>query len=84
MEFLVYFALGFVQKSRVNHLDILDEKIKPITTWSPAFSRALDSFVGFTHWLLMVFSFLLIGCREYFGFGFKILNRKAIYVLCLL
>ena len=51
MEFLVYFALGFVQKSRVNHLDILDEKIKPITTWSPAFSRALDSLVGFTHWL---------------------------------
>ena len=70
MEFLVYFALGFVQKSRVN-------------SWSPAFSRALDSLVGFTHWLLMVFSFLLIGCREYFGFGFKMLNRKAIYVLCL-
>ena len=39
MEFLVYFALGFVQKSRVNHLDILDEKIKPIDLVARVFPR---------------------------------------------
>ena len=41
-----------------------DAKLKPITTWSPAFSRALCSLVGFiwsSHWLIHVFSFLLIG-----------------------
>ena len=41
-------------------------KLKPITTWSPAFSRALDSLVVYTfssHWLL-VFSFVLIGLGE--------------------
>ena len=42
-------------------------KLKPITTWSPAFSRALDSLVVYTfssHWLLEVFSFVLIGLGE--------------------
>ena len=41
-----------------------DARLKPITTWSPAFSRALCSLVGFiwsSHWLIHVFSFLLIG-----------------------
>ena len=47
-----------------------DAKPKQITTWSPAFSRALDSLVVFTpssHWLLMFFSFLLIRFCDYFG-----------------
>ena len=42
-----------------------DFKPKPITTWSPAFSRALGCLIVFTlssHWLWRVFSFLLIGC----------------------
>ena len=42
-------------------------KLKPITTWSPAFSRTLDSLVVYTfssHWLLEVFSFVLIGLGE--------------------
>ena len=46
-----------------------DAKLKP--TWSPAFSRALGSFVVSTlssHWLGKVFSFLPIGCCDYFGF----------------
>ena len=40
-----------------------DLKLKPITTWSPAFSRALGSLVGFilsSHWLLRALSFLLL------------------------
>ena len=52
-------------------------KLKPITSWSPAFSRALFSLFVFTlssHWLLIVFSFLLIGRCDYFGFGFTTLN----------
>ena len=41
-----------------------DAKFKPITTWSPAFSRALGIFLGFTfcsHWLLQR---CWIGCRK--------------------
>lgn len=45
-----------------------DAKLKPITTWSVEFSRALDILVGFilsSHWLFRVFSFLLIGhCND--------------------
>ena len=49
-----------------------------IPTMSPAFSRALGSLVGFTlssHWLLMVFSFLLIGRYDVLGYSSTILNR---------
>ena len=47
-----------------------DVKLKAITTWSPAFSRALGSLVGFTlsnHWLLKVFSYFLITCWDCFN-----------------
>ena len=30
-----------------------------------------------SHWLGKVFSFLPIGCCDYFGFGYETLNRKA-------
>ena len=52
-----------------NSLNQSDAKLKPITTWSPAFSRTLGSLV-FTlssHWLLKVFSCLFIGCCDYLG-----------------
>ena len=44
-------------------------KIRPISTWSPAFSRALGSlvFALSSHWLLKVFSCLPIGCCDYLG-----------------
>ena len=45
-------------------------KLKPITTWLPAFSRTLGSLVGFTsssHWLFKVFSSLPIGCCDNFS-----------------
>ena len=47
-----------------------DAKLKSITTWSPAFSRALGSLVVFTlssHWLSKVFYFPLIGCDCFQG-----------------
>ena len=49
---------------------------------SPVISRALGSLVGSTmssHWLLKVFSFVLIGRCGYFGFGFTTLGQKARY-----
>ena len=58
-----------------------DAKLKSITNWSHAFSRALGSLVGFTlksHWLLEILSFLLIGRCDYFGFGFTTLNQNAL------
>ena len=71
---LLYFALWLVQKTYATL------KLKPITSWSPAFSRALFSLFVFTlssHWLFIVFSFLLIGRCDYFGFGFTTLNQRA-------
>ena len=56
-------------------------KLKPITTWLPAFSHTLGSLVGFTsssHWLFKVFSSLPIGCCD--NFCFTILNRKVLYL----
>ena len=53
-------------------LNQLDAELKPFTSWSPAFSRALGSLVVFassSHWLLKLFSFLLIGRYDDFGFG---------------
>ena len=47
-----------------------DTQPKPITAWSPAFSRALGSLPAFAlspDWLLSVFSFLLIGRYDYLG-----------------
>ena len=53
---------------------------KPISTWSPAFSRALGSFHCFTlspHWFSRVLSSHLIGRSDNFQFGFTAPNRKA-------
>ena len=59
-----------------------DAKLKPITTWSPASSRALGSLVLFTlsspHWLLKLFFFPLVGRCDSFGFGCTTLNGKAL------
>ena len=50
-----------------------DSNRKIVTTWLPVFSGALGSLLVFTlgsHWLDRVFSFLLIGRRDNFGFVF--------------
>ena len=61
-----------------------DAKLKPIATWSLAFSRAYRRLLIFalsSDWLLGIFPFVLIGRSDYFGFGFTTLNRKALYQL---
>ena len=59
-----------------------DAKLKPIATWSVAFSRASGSLHVLTlssDWFLVIFTFVPIGHCDYFGFGFTTLNRKALY-----
>ena len=59
-----------------------DAKLKPMATWSPAFSRPYDNLLGLTlrsYLLLKVLYFLLIGCCDFFSFGFMTLNREALY-----
>ena len=56
-----------------------DAEPKLTATWSPAFFPRF-SLVVFTlssHRLLKVFSFLLIGCCDYFVSGFTTVNRKT-------
>ena len=51
------------KKKMRRSLNQSDAKLKPIPTWSPAFSRALGGLLGFTlssYWFLMVWNFLLI------------------------
>ena len=48
------------------------------------FSRPSGSWLVFTlssHWLLIEFSFLVIGCSDCVGFGFTSLNWKALFLL---
>ena len=57
-------------------------KLKPIVIWTTAFSRASGRSHVFSlsfDWLLVTFTFPLIGLCDYFGFvfGFTTLNRKA-------
>ena len=78
---LPYFAVIGPENSR-HSLNQSDAKLKPTTTWSPAFSRALGRVVVFTlssHWLLKVFSSLLIGCCNYFSFRFTSVNRTTLH-----
>ena len=61
-----------------------DAKVKPIATWSLAFSRAWDRLRVFTlssHWFVMIFILVLIGRCDYFGFGFSTLDWKLLYWL---
>ena len=83
-------CIGFALLRSVIYLENLrhplnqsDAKVKPIATWSLAFSRAwgrLHVFTLSSHWLPLKFSFVLIGRYDYFGFGFTTLNRKALYL----
>ena len=37
-----------------------------------------------SNYLFVIFTFVLIGRCDYFGFGFTTLNRNALYVRCML
>ena len=68
------------ENSRHN-LNQSNVKLKPNTTWSLAFSRALRKLAVSTlssHWLIIVVTFFLIGSCDYLDFGFSILNWKVL------
>ena len=55
-----------------------DAKLKPIVTWSHAFSRAwLRVFALSSDWFVMLFTPVGIGQSDNFGFGFTTLNMKT-------
>ena len=54
-----------------------DAKPKPIATWSHAFSRAwrrLRVFAASSQWFIVLFSSVVIGYCNCFGFGFTTLK----------
>ena len=69
------FPLGFTLRRNLIGLEISchplnqsHSKLKPVATRSLAFSRASGSLLAFTlsfDWLIVTFSFLLIGCSNY-------------------
>ena len=73
---LFCFALWLVQKSHTTHpLNQLDSKLKPTASSSLKFSRASSIVLVLTlnsHWLVVIFSFVFIGCCACFGLGFTI------------
>ena len=55
-------------------------KLQPIATNGhmrfPALGNMLHGFTKMSsHWLLVIFTFVLIGLCDYFGFGFTTLNN---------
>ena len=57
------------------------KKLKPISAWSPAFSRALSSLLVLTlssHWFLGISHFALIGWWNYFSVNLTTLDRNAL------
>ena len=88
MSKVIFDCIGFALVRSVIGLEILrhffnqsDEKRKPIATWSLAFSHACRHLLVLalsSHWLLGIFSFVLIGRCDNLGFGFTTLNRKAL------
>ena len=73
LNFLSHFSACFLANQEQNHT--------PIASWSPAISRALGFLLLVTlssHWRLMIYLFVLIGRRDYFGFSLTTCNRKAV------
>lgn len=69
---LLYIGLWLVQK--------FSPLSRPITTWSPALSRALGSSLAFTlrsHSFYKLFSFLLIGRWNFYWFWFCVTQSKT-------
>ena len=82
------FPLGFTLRRNLIGLEISchslsqsHSKLKPVTTRSLAFSRASGSLLAFTlsfDWLIVTFSFLLIGCSYYLVLQHSI-HMRSIY-----
>ena len=62
---------------------IREEKPKPIVTYSHAFSRAWHGrhvFASSSDWFIGLFTTVVIGQSNYFGFGFTTLKRKPLSI----
>ena len=73
-------VIGLAENSCQN-LSQSNKNLKQIPTWLLAFSRASSRMPGFalnSHWLMMMLAFLLIGCFNYFDFGFALLSRNML------
>ena len=65
------------EKLSLHFLNQSDAKLKPIMTWSHAFSRAcrgLHVFALSSDWFLVLFLSVVIGQSDCFGFGFTTFN----------
>ena len=87
---LVYLASCQVQKLKpLSHPIILKTETNcnsgsRVFPRFPAFSCALGSLLFFffslsSYWLMVIFSFILIGCFDKFVFGVAALNRNALH-----
>ena len=79
------FPLGFTLRRNLIGLEISchplnqsHSKLKPVATRSLAFSRASGSLLSFTDWLIVTFSFFLIGCSNYLVLQHSI-HMRSIY-----
>ena len=81
---LLWFCFTVIgSKNSRNFLNQSNAKLKPIVTWSHAFSRAwrrLYVFASSSDWLLVLLSSLVIGQSDYFGLGFTTLNWNPLSV----
>ena len=88
-EFSGFALLGCMisVENSVHFLNQSESKLKPIATFSLAFSRASSILLVFTHFdfsLVPPNIFLtVIGCCAYYSFGFTTLSREALYSFCL-
>ena len=74
----------FGSKNSRHILNQSDAKLKPIVSLSNAFSRAwrgLHVSASCSDWFLVLFSSVVIGQRDYFGFGSTTLKLKSAQVV---
>ena len=72
-------------KNSRHFLNQSDAKLKPIVTWSHAFSRAwsrLRVFASSSDWFLVLFSCVLIGQSDHFSFGFTTIIENRSMLVC--
>ena len=87
---LLWFCIATVcdwLKISRHFLDQSEVKPKPIVTYSHAFSRAwrqLHVFASSSDWFIGLFTTVVIGQGNYFGFGFTTLSWKVLYIECFL
>ena len=80
-----HFAFGSRLRTTLT-VDQSQANLKPIATFWLTFSCASRSWVVFNqifHWRLLIFSFVLIGCCDYFVFGFSARTKASWCYICI-